>query len=113
MKLFYFEIECKQSLGVLEMQTFYFLRHESGLASSFEEKLTLDDIQTDQIKLNAVGRKIEDTRPVFQDILNKGEAGIFMSTLGHPSRGAVKSHNDIKRPGNKSASWKNLVHAFS
>ena len=112
MKLFYFEIECKQSLGVLEMQTF-FRRHESGLASSFEEKLTLDDIQTDQIKLNAVGRKIEDTRPVFQDILNKGEHGIFMSTLGHPSRGAVKSHNDIKRPCNKSASWKKLVQAFS
>lgn len=56
----------KQDLTVADV-----LRHESGLASSFEEKLTLDDIQTDQIKLNAVGRKIEDTRPVFQDILNK------------------------------------------
>ena len=52
----------------------FYGRHESGLSSSFEERLTLDDIQPDQIKLNAVGKKIEETEPIFpKDLANKGE----------------------------------------
>ena len=56
-------------------------RHESGLGSSFEEQLTLDDIQTDAIKLNTVGRNIENTEPVYPELLNKGEKCLcFMET---------------------------------
>ena len=65
-------------------------RHESGLGSSFEEKLTLDDIQTDAIKLNAVGRNIENTEPVYQELLNKGEKCLhFRETERHETRQEV------------------------
>ena len=58
-------------------------RHESGLSSSFEERLTLDDIQTDAIKQNAVGRKIEETEPIFPNLVNKGAISTSLFEVEH------------------------------
>ena len=48
------------------------LRHEAGLAQAFDQPLQLEDIQTKNLKRNAVGKIIESSGPSFpKDNKNK------------------------------------------